>query len=164
MANENMLGLPTFAGPIAKDDKVLIIDKSDTSESASGTLKLAEAEKAGLYSDWIALPFGAGWQNIGSGFQDAQYRKVGRRVELRGIAVRASGSNTIIGTLPSGFRPADHEFFPGISTDAINTIAVYDSGDVNFGGGGGNPAYWVSLSGIWFQAAQIERFWSITNS
>lgn len=56
---------------------------------------------------WTALPLNGTWANFGSGWQTAQYRKIGDEVQVRGLVVNATAGTGInsIATLPSGFRP-----------------------------------------------------------
>lgn len=58
-------------------------------------------------SGWITFPYNANWSNV-AGWQTAAYRKISDKVELIGLAGRASstsGANAVIGQLPTGFRP-----------------------------------------------------------
>lgn len=63
---------------------------------------------------WIAPTLLNGWVNFASGWQVVQYRKVGDRVEIRGM-VRSGTVNQAIFTLPVGFRPIALMYFAGDS-------------------------------------------------
>lgn len=55
-------------------------------------------------SGWKNLPLANGI-SIYSSAQQPQYRKIGNEVWLRGAVKGITGDKTIIGTLPTGFRP-----------------------------------------------------------
>jgi hypothetical protein len=110
----------------------------------SGTHQRIAARTPG---PWTAVTFAGTWVDYGGGFQPVEYRKVGDRVEMRGLA--KSGSGTVF-TLPAGFRPGSQEIFA--CDAASNTHARVDvdtSGNVIYQGGGTGATY-LSLSGISF--------------
>lgn len=53
---------------------------------------------------WTALTLTAPWTNLGSGYQNAQYRMNDDVVEIRGVITGGVLGSTIA-TLPVGFRP-----------------------------------------------------------
>lgn len=55
---------------------------------------------------WTNVTFNSPWANYGAGFSNAQYRKVGEMVQVRGL-VKATGITvpSLIFILPVGFRP-----------------------------------------------------------
>lgn len=63
-----------------------------------------------LGSDWSNVAFSSGWSNYGNGYHSCQYRRFGDRISLRGLAY-SSSTNTIVTTLPSGYRPSARRLF-----------------------------------------------------
>jgi hypothetical protein len=81
---------------------------------------------------WTGVTFSNGWSNFGTGYQLAQYRKVGDMVYVRGT-ITGGAAGTIAFTLPTGFRPPASMGFPGVvftSTRQILLILVNNSGQV----------------------------------
>lgn len=77
------------------------------------------------------LSFGAGWQNANESEMAVYYLHAGR-VYLRGLIHRVSGTGTVIGTLPSGFRPPNFSRFPVASLGAYGQVRVDPDGTINF--------------------------------
>jgi hypothetical protein len=77
---------------------------------------------SGALGVWIALPFGSGWNNY-AGYQACQYRKFGDRVHLRGLAQNSS-TGYVIGTLPSGYRPAGGRILLNLLADPAGAAGV----------------------------------------
>lgn len=100
-----------------------------------------------LGSTWTGFSFGSGWTNYGGGYQDAQYKKVGDLVFLRGHVKRTSGVSTTMATLPSGYRPVGYAEFIVTSNGAFGQVDIASSGELFLAAG--NVAR-VSLNGIWF--------------
>lgn len=98
-------------------------------------------------STWTGFSFGSGWTNYGGGYQDAQYKKVGDLVFLRGHVKRTSGVSTTMSTLPSGYRPVGYAEFIVTSNGAFGQVDIASSGELFLAAG--NVAR-VSLNGIWF--------------
>lgn len=99
---------------------------------------------------WTATPaFQNGWANYGSGYQVAQYRKIGDIVYLRGFIKGTVNANTIF-ILPAGFRPVAyvHTIGPNGSAGGWSQIRVGPGGDlVNMIGDGST---WVSIDMVSF--------------
>lgn len=96
--------------------------------------------------------FNTGWQNVGGVSEVAGYYKDPfGRVYIRGAVNRASGTNALIFTLPTGYRPSAYEFFAVQANSAYGGVEIQPSGQVRFGTG--NPSLYVSLCGISFRAA-----------
>lgn len=123
----------------------------------------------------VWYPFGggsgasdSGWQNCSlvppyvnyGGFRPAQFRKVGGRVDMRGLVSISSATvaNQVIFNLPVGFRPTANELLaavmygPGGYSDVGLRLNVFINGAVSsektFPGTGG----YVSLSSCFFYA------------
>lgn len=98
---------------------------------------------------WTNVTFNTGWGNTGGGNQTCQYKKFGDFVFLRGLASRSSGSETIIFTLPSGFRPPANDRFPCLTDAAGHASVTIDTGG-NVAYIVGSPTDYITISGIWF--------------
>lgn len=102
---------------------------------------------------WIALPFAAFWGNFGSGHRQCQYRRRGGVVELRGLAIIASGGGFTMATLPVGFRPAEIELYAVMTTDGSNVrLDVNPNGTIVLTWPTITATDWISLAGITFAA------------
>lgn len=95
-------------------------------------------------SAWANITFNTGWNSL-SGYQVCQYKRVGDMIFLRGMAQRSSGTETVLFTLPAGFRPPDDEYLNVYTTSGPGVLAVAPTGNVSLMAGG---AGWVSLSCI----------------
>lgn len=93
------------------------------------------------------------WTNYGTAYQGAGYWKDKCGVvHLCGlIKGGATTAETVIFTLPVGYRPAVSEKFFAVSMNAICIIDVYGTGNVAIKTGANTG--WLSLSGITFKSA-----------
>jgi len=93
-----------------------------------------------------------GWVNYGGAYEVASYWKDSCGVvHLAGmIKSGTTTAETVIFTLPDGYRPRTSEKFFTVSLNAICVIDVYSSGAVAIKTGAN--AGWLSLSGISFRA------------
>lgn len=93
------------------------------------------------------------WVNYGSSYESATYWKDKCGVvHLAGlIKSGTTTAETVIFTLPEGYRPRTSEKFFCVSMNAICVIDIYSSGAVAIKTGANNS--WLSLSGISFRAA-----------
>ena len=98
---------------------------------------------------WINVTsFENGWGSYGSGYQAAQYRKVGDEVQVRGF-IRAGTLNLSAFTLPAGYRPtATATHFAVASNDAFGMVRVYPDGRVMPATPSSNG--WIELAPIRF--------------
>lgn len=95
---------------------------------------------------WTAIP---GATEFGAGQQVPQYRKFGDRVELRGLFA-AAANGTVLGTLPTGFRPPAPLLFPTMTESGTgNRMDVLANGQIIRIYGGGTPC----CDGIWFSTS-----------
>lgn len=94
-----------------------------------------------------------GWVNHNTGYEGAIYWKDKCDVvHLAGlIKSGTTTAETVIFTLPAGYRPRNSEKFFCVSLNAICVIDVYSTGDVAIKTGAN--AGWLSLSGVSFRAA-----------
>lgn len=93
------------------------------------------------------------WVNYGAAYEVASYWKdsVGV-VHLAGlIKSGTTTAETVIFTLPEGYRPRTSEKFFAVSVNAICVIDVYATGNVAIKTGANSG--WLSLSGISFRAS-----------
>lgn len=97
---------------------------------------------------WTNVTYNTGWGNYSTGHHPISYKKVGDLVYLRGVAVRTSGSDPVICTLPSGYRPNLSVIFPATSNYAYCSIDITSGGVVTLVGG--SPTLWVAIDGIVF--------------
>jgi hypothetical protein len=79
-------------------------------------------------SGWQTPTLAGSWANYGSGKQNAQYRKQGDKVTVRGLV--KSGSGTIF-TLPTGYRPASELDFVTTATGAFGQLNITTAGVVS---------------------------------
>lgn len=93
------------------------------------------------------------WVNYGSGYESASYFKDKCNVvHLAGMVKSGTTtSETVIFTLPEGYRPRASEKFFCVSLNAICVIDVYATGNVAIKTGANSG--WISLSGISFLAS-----------
>lgn len=94
-----------------------------------------------------------GWVNYGAGYESATYwkDKCGK-VHIAGmIKSGTTAAETVIFTLPVGYRPRAAEKFFCVSMNAICVIDVYSTGAVAIKTGANSG--WISLSGISFRSA-----------
>lgn len=103
---------------------------------------------------WTWVTYQNGYASV-AGYQPAAYRKIGDRVELRGIANGAYTATVVMFTLPVGFRPTTREVF-SYTQDA----ASYGRFDVRADGTVTREAQanaitggYVSFSGVSFSTA-----------
>ena len=102
---------------------------------------------------WSNLSLTSGWSDY-AGRQDAEYRKVGDEVQLRGVIDGGTTtSGTTIATLPSGFRPPAEDLFPIAGSGDIGGgyILVKSNGVMEVWGISANGA--LGLSGVRFSTS-----------
>lgn len=104
-------------------------------------------------SGWINPQgtFQNGWSHLNVTNFPVGYRKIGNKVILRGLAangtVDGGGTNGVIFTLPSGYRPAFQIHRAVASANAYGTCRVSNDGKVEATTGSNS---WFSLDGIEF--------------
>lgn len=104
---------------------------------------------ASMTVPWTAMTLLAPWVNYGSGYQNAQYRKVGDMVYLRGL-IKSGTVGAGIWNIPAGHHPPTYHHIAGIANDKICNLRP--------GGGvlvmtAGDATQWVSLDNC---------YWSVT--
>jgi hypothetical protein len=117
--------------------------------SSTGTLTVTSPSNTNV-------TYNTGWQNYAFGYGPAHYTKSpGGIVTLGGLSTRSSGSNAIMFTLPSGYRPTLNLIFACAGSGGVARIDVDSSGNVYYNGslsGSVNGADWVSVGGVTFLA------------
>lgn len=117
----------------------------------SGTFPTVQARLALTdVTPWTAPTLVNSWANFGGGFQEAQYRKVGDIVHLRGLIGGGTAAPVTIFTLPVGFRPPATVLFSPVQNEGVYQSARIDvepDGDVRAFVTGND---FLSLSGISF--------------
>ena len=96
---------------------------------------------------WQAISLTNNWENYGTTYQAAEYKKVGSQIFLRGL-IRNGSNNTVAFTLPSGYRPpAGLKFTTNTNNEggtAVVTINASGTVTINHYTG------WVALEQISF--------------
>jgi hypothetical protein len=96
---------------------------------------------------WIAPTLINSWVNYLVGYATAGYRKIGDIVYVRGMVKSGSPVNSIIFTLPVGYRPVYNHLFASSSNDLYGQARVMTDGTVYVNVG---SATWFSLDTIQF--------------
>lgn len=103
---------------------------------------------------WSNLSFSNSWSNYGSIYNTAQYTKMSDKVvHLRGLIKGGSTTyDTVIGTLPVGFRPKHRVLYTTVQNqNAYSRLDILPDGQVRFMGSNNG---WYSLSNVLFVAEQ----------
>lgn len=102
---------------------------------------------------WNLLVLDAGWANWGGSFNDLSYRKrENGLVEVKGFIYQPSGgtsiASAIFATLPVGYRPPKHYYFPAVhgSSHSIARLDVLTSGVLRLTGSAGTS--WYSINAL----------------
>ena len=143
IANTGTLTLPTLTDTL--------VGRATTDTLTNKTLTaptISDPTITGSTGAWSSTPtFNTGWENYGGGEQDAQFKKVGDLVLLRGIIKRTSGTETTILTFTAGYRPPDTVRYCQATDTGAGRVEVAGTGELVLAAGG---AGWVSLDGIIF--------------
>lgn len=110
--------------------------------------RYVRSKNNGTWSDWSILKdIDSGWLNLplGSGIivdggLTPQYRKIGNRVFIRGSVKNIVTGNTVIGTLPVGFRPVlqNHHYATFTNTNACTSFNISTDGRIIYQGNSTN--------------------------
>jgi competence protein ComGC len=102
---------------------------------------------------WTTLTFSNSWVAYGGAYSTPQYTKASDgMVSLKGLIKSGTmTSDTVIATLPAGYRPALREVFLGYSDGGVARFDVEPSGNITYEAGGNG---WFSLDGASFYADQ----------
>lgn len=83
-------------------------------------------------SGWIDLPLASN-VNAYSEVQKPRYRRIGKEVFLSGVCTGLTEHDSIIGTLPSGYRPSKKVIFAvGSVGQIISRISIENNGEVRY--------------------------------
>jgi len=144
---ETVTGRQVKESSLGKVPAATAADRATTATHASA----ADTTPAGVLN---APSYTSGWgDNTGFAARTAGFRKdASGYVHLEGAVSRSTGAETVIATLPVGFRPSDYVNFPVTSQGpTLGFVSVEPDGDIHFDSG--NPGF-VSLEGITFHADQ----------
>lgn len=113
-------------------------------------------QDSSLTESWKTATLQNGWQNYGGSFAPARYRKDRDGTVYLGGLVKGGPQNSVIFTLPVGYRPAYSLIFATMAYSSttgkqLGRIAIKSNGEVwcDFG-----PTDWVSLDTVRFKAEQ----------
>lgn len=108
------------------DGTVLVGSGSAAPTQPAGTIVSGD-------SGWITPTLGAGWGDLGSGWQAARYRKLNGVVFVEGLILNSSGGGltTTVFTLPAGYRPAANlvhaSYGVGVQVSSAGAVAPNSS-------------------------------------
>jgi hypothetical protein len=133
----------------------IFLERTSLTESiglVASTITLTAAQLnvgATQIGSWTSVSsFGSGWDNAGSPYAVAQYKKIGDLVMMRGMVIRNSGSGTLILTLPDGYRPTyDIGGFAVTATSAYAAISIGTNGQINLSVGSSS---YLTFEGVIF--------------
>ena len=94
---------------------------------AAGRRAWLELARRTACTEWTDVVFENDWYNYSTTWAACQYRKVGDRVELRGLARNQTNHVTDLAlfTLPEGFRSQRREMFSQIATNCGGVVAEH---------------------------------------
>lgn len=87
-------------------------------------------------SPWTNLSLNTGWINYGASYQTTQYKKFGDFVIIRGLIARTSGTEAVIATLPSGYRPSLKQLYTVATNTGYGEIEITTAGSIVLRSGG----------------------------
>jgi len=145
IANTGTLTLPTSTDTL--------VGRATTDTLTNKTLTapaISDPVITGSTGAWSALTLNTAgnWANYGGSYAVAAYKKVGDLVFIRGLVVRSSGADTLIATLPSGYRPGSYHLYATSGDDAFARIDIENDGEIRLQTG--TAAVYVSLNGFCF--------------
>lgn len=113
--------------------------------TAGSTLTAAQMNQIGQDSDWQTV--GSFLNTWSAGSRAPQYRKVGNRVQLRGLLTSGgSSAGNPAFQLASGYKPQQNHLLPAVnSAGSVTSVQIDTSGNVTPNGASG----W-SLDGLSF--------------
>lgn len=122
-------------------------DLADTDLHIKALADFLQASANSVVTAWTAVTFGAGWSNNIAPYGNAQYRKIGDLVYLRG-AIDGGTLGGVAFILPAGFRPpATVAFSADTGASTVRFVEIESDGEVR--PTGGSNAF-CSLDGIVF--------------
>ena len=83
----------------------------------------------------LTLNTAGNWADYGGSYAGAAYRKFGDIVMVRGVVVRSSGADAVIGTLPTGYRPTAYILVTAIGDGSIAAINILTNGNIELSTG-----------------------------
>lgn len=135
------LGIDNANGLLAKGD-------------GSGAYSINSNYLPASYSGWTNLTMVNGWVSYDGGtqFSTPQYTKTNDNVvALKGLIKSGGGYDTVIATLPAGFRPKNRILYTTANAGVHGRIDVLANGEVRFMG---STNTWYALDDVMFLAEQ----------
>jgi hypothetical protein len=77
-------------------------------------MEVKEITDPTLVTGWMPATLNNSWINYGTPYQQAEYRRVGDEVQVRGL-IKSGSSGVSVLTLPVGFRPPAEMLYAGIA-------------------------------------------------
>ena len=111
-------------------------------------------QKPNNSTSWTGVSYGSGWTDYdASSFTPGQYYKdITGIVYLRGVVKRTSGTGTLIGTLPVGFRPLKTVGGGAYGDGGLANVQVESNGQINLVSG--STGGFIYLDRFFFFAEQ----------
>lgn len=82
-------------------------------------------------SGWVALPLATGIGQHNSSSFPARYRKIGKKVRIEGAINGVTAGNSLVATLPSGFRPSCDMYYLGARNGGeSDTYSIMSNGQI----------------------------------
>ena len=98
---------------------------------------------------WTDLTLNTNWANLGGDYPNAQYKKIGNQVFLRGLVKNTTNNTTLlIATLPSSYRPSKYMYSMANMSDTFLSCYVNTSGRLIIASY--TKGNWIDLSGFSF--------------
>jgi len=147
--DEGSLGSVPNAAKAANATNATNATNAATAANAANAAHAATADQVPTPTR-TSFSYGPGWATDTSfTARAAGYRKdAGGLVHLQGQVTRASGTGTVIATLPVGFRATDYTYFPVYTAgNTFGSVYIRGNGEIVLFGG---DASFVSLEGITF--------------
>lgn len=135
------LGIDNAAGLTAKGD-------------GTGSYSINASYFPASYTTWTNLTLAGGWVSYDGGTQYStpQYTKSSDNVvTLKGLIKSGGGYNTVLTTLPTGFRPKNRILYTTVNNGAFGRIDIFPNGEVRFMG---SSNVWYALDDVMFLAEQ----------
>lgn len=100
-----------------------------------------------INSSWNNINFAYGWNNYGPPFLDAQWKRIGDIIFLKGLVRRYVGSSSVIGYLPEDIWPVKVAIMATLSGDNLGRLEIRANGEMIYVIGAGD---WMALDGIFY--------------
>lgn len=119
------LTIPEAVASTPATDELALYTKSDRNLYLKGDDGIEKLIVSDVVSPWAGLPYLNGWEDYGGLYRPGLYRKVGNKVELRGL-IKDLGTHAAADPmfqLPVGFRPSAWEILDGVANTQVTSAA-----------------------------------------